>query len=139
MSATAAIFWPMVAHAALVFGLYGLLGLRRAAMVRQGKARIEQFRENRDEPAESLVVRNNLANQFELPVLFHVCCLALYFVEADNLPMVALAWILAVPRCPASSVHVPGTRLSRRQPAFLVGFVTLGLMWAWFAVWLAMS
>lgn len=139
MSATAAIFWPMVAHAALVFGLYGLLGLRRAAMVRQGKARIEQFRENRDEPTESLVVRNNLANQFELPVLFHVCCLALYFVEADNLPMVALAWIFVVSRYAHSFVHVTGNRLSRRQPAFLVGFVTLGLMWAWFAVWLAMS
>lgn len=139
MSATAAIFWPMVAHAALVFGLYGLLGLRRVAMVKQGKARVEQFRENRDEPTESLVVRNNLANQFELPVLFHVCCLALYFVEADNLPMIALAWIFVVSRYAHSFVHVTKNRLSRRQPAFMVGFITLGLMWAWFAVWLAMS
>ena len=55
-----AIFWPMVAHVALVFGVYWLLSARRIEAVKSGRAKPSQFRENRDEPAESLFVRNNL-------------------------------------------------------------------------------
>ncbi len=70
MSPTEATIWPMIAHVALVFCLYLLLSARRMRAVRQGQARPEQFRENREEPAASLVVKNAIANQFELPVLF---------------------------------------------------------------------
>ena len=44
------IFWPIVGQVVLVFILYGLLGYRRRRMVRQGKIRISEYRENRDEP-----------------------------------------------------------------------------------------
>ena len=56
---------PMMAHAVLVYILYALLGLRRRIAVKAGKIRQSQFRENyaADEPAESLVVRNNLATE----------------------------------------------------------------------------
>ena len=47
--------WPMIAHAFLVFGLYYLLSSRRIGAVRAGTAKAEQFKENRDEPLESLL------------------------------------------------------------------------------------
>ena len=72
-----AIIWPMLAHVALVYAVYVLMFLRRKAMVQQGRVKISDYRENRTEPPESLFVKNNLSNQFELPVLFHICCLAL--------------------------------------------------------------
>ena len=89
MSPTEATLWPMIAHAALVFGLYLMLSARRVRAVREGWARPEQFRENREEPAESLVVKNAIANQFELQVLFYVVSILLYLVDADNSATVA--------------------------------------------------
>ncbi|KKX24646.1 MAPEG family protein [Rhizobium sp. LC145] len=134
-----AMLWPMIAHAALVFGLYYLLSKRRFAAVRSGSAKAEQFKENREEPPESLLVRNNIANQFELPVLFHAGCLALYVTTADNIVTVALAWVFVASRYAHSYVHVTSNRLRYRRPIWIVGFFSLMAMWIWLAVWLALE
>ncbi|MGH6805799.1 MAG: MAPEG family protein [Ensifer adhaerens] len=133
------IFWPMVAHVLLVFVLYALLSIRRVGLVRAGKVQVSQFRENRDEPGESLVVRNSIANQFELPVLFHVCCVLLYITEADNIVSLALAWLFVASRYLHAFVHVTSNRIRYRRPLFMAGVATLGGMWIWLSVWMAMS
>ena len=129
-----AIFWPMIAHVTLVFGIYFLMFLRRKAAVRAGSIRLSDFRENQKEPPESLFVRNNLANQFELPVLFHVCCLALYAVTGAGLLAVVLAWIFAISRYVHAYIHVTSNRIRYRQPAFSLGFIALVFMWILLAV-----
>ncbi|NTF86177.1 hypothetical protein G6L46_03450 [Agrobacterium rhizogenes] len=133
--------WPMVAHAGLVYILYGLLGLRRRDLVKAGKIRLSQFRENHaaNEAAESLVVRNSIANQFELPVLFHACCITLFIAQADNLPAVILAWIFVATRYAHAYVHVTSNNLRYRSPLFALGYIVLAGMWAWLAVWLAVT
>ncbi|MBX5161979.1 MULTISPECIES: MAPEG family protein [unclassified Rhizobium] len=133
------IFWPLLAHAALVYGLYALLGLRRAKMVRAGDIAKSDYRENRDEPAESLVVKNCLANQFELPVLFYACCILLYTTEADNIVAVGLAWIFVALRYAHAAIHVSSNDLRYRSPIFAAGYLVLGAMWVWLALWMAMS
>ncbi|MBM7045001.1 MULTISPECIES: MAPEG family protein [Rhizobium] len=134
-------FWPMVAHAVLVFILYALLGWRRRVLVNDGRIKPSQFRENHaaDEPAESLVVRNNIANQFELPLLFHACCIVLYVTQADNLPAVILAWLFVATRYAHAFVHVTSNSLRYRSPLFAMGYVVLAGMWVWLGVWLAFS
>lgn len=134
-------FWPLVAHAVLVFILYALLGWRRHTLVKAGRIRISQFRENHaaEEPAESLVVRNSIANQFELPLLFYACCIVLYVTQADNLPAVILAWIFVATRYAHAFVHVTSNNLGYRSPLFALGFLVLGGMWVWLGVWLAFS
>ena len=136
MEATA-IFWPMIAHVALVYGVYGLMALRRKRAVESGSAKVSQFRENRDEPAESLFVRNNLANQFELPVLFHLCCLALYASGGVGMVVVMLAWVFVASRYVHAAIHVTTNRIRHRQPAFIAGFLSLGAMWAALAIHIA--
>lgn len=128
------IFWPMLSHVALVFGIYVLLGLRRRDAVREGHARISQFRENQDEPSESLFVRNNLENQFELPMLFHAACLALYAVGAASVLAVMMAWLFVVSRYVHSYIHVTSNRIRYRQRAFTAGFAILAAMWLLLAV-----
>jgi len=129
-----AIFWPMLAHVALVYGIYVLMFLRRKAAVQAGSTRISQFRENTNEPPESLFVRNNLANQFELPVLFHAGCLALYAVTAADMVAVVLAWIFVLSRYVHAYIHVTSNRIRYRQPAFSLGFLVLAIMWIWLAL-----
>ncbi|RUM16683.1 hypothetical protein EFD56_22705 [Rhizobium phaseoli] len=132
------IFWPLLAHVALVYGLYALLGARRAKMVRAGNAK-SNYRENRSEPAESLAVKNCLANQFELPVLFYACCILLYVTAADNIVAVGLAWLFVALRYAHAAVHVSSNDLRYRSPLFAAGYLTLAGMWLWLAAWMVMG
>ena len=132
-------FWPLLAQTVLVFILYALLGWRRAAVVRAGKAERDQFRENRDEPAESLVVRNAIANQFEMPVLFYAVSIVLFITQADNLPALALAWLFVALRYAHAYVHVTSNNMRYRGPLFALGCVALLGLWVWLAVWLVFS
>ncbi len=132
-----AILWPMIAQVLLVYCVYALLSLRRRQAVRGGHARVSQFRENREEPPESLFVRNNLANQFELPVLFYVACLALFVTGAGDAVSVTLAWLFVASRVMHAVVHVTTNRIRHRQPLFIAGFVLLALLWLWLALSIA--
>ncbi len=132
-------FWPIIAHVALVYFLYMLLSYRRQKLVRGGKIRRSNYRENRDEPAEGLVVKHCLANQFELPVLFYACCVLLYMTEADNLVAVVLAWIFVASRYLHAFIHVTSNNLHYRSPLFACGYVVLGAMWMWVAAWMAFA
>lgn len=132
-------FWPIIAHVALVYFLYMLLSYRRQKLVRGGKIRRSNYRENRDEPAEGLVVKHCLANQFELPVLFYACCVLLYMTEADNLVAVVLAWIFVASRYLHAFIHVTSNNLRYRSPLFACGYVVLGAMWMWLAAWMAFA
>lgn len=134
-----AIMWPMIAHVALVFAVYVLLGQRRRQAVMSGEAKISGFRENRDEPPSSLFARNNLENQFELPVLFHVVSLALAVAGGVGIAAVTLAWLFVASRIVHTIIHVTSNRIRYRQPAFLAGFASLGGMWLLLAFHLATS
>ncbi|MFN3634474.1 MAG: MAPEG family protein [Rhizobium rhizophilum] len=131
-------FWPMVAHAFLVFCLYALLVVRRAAVVRAGKVERIAFRENLAEPEESRVVNKAIANQFELPVLFYAVSVLLFMTEADNIVAVVLAWFFVVARYVQAAMQLTGN-LPLRRLSFMLGFVALFLMWLWLVAWMATS
>ena len=139
MSPTEATIWPIIAHVALVFCLYLLLSSRRVGAVKEGRARPDQFRENREEPAESLVVKNAIANQFELPVLFYAVSILLYLVDADNPVTVAGGWLFVALRYAHAYVHVTSNRLRHRRPLFIAGLLVVMLLWVWLGFWLAMT
>jgi hypothetical protein len=134
-----AMIWPMIAHAVLVFTLYVLLSRRRVAAVKAGRATVSQFRENLKEPEDSLFVHNNLKNQFELPLFFHIVCVTLYVVQGDNIATVALAWGFVVSRYVHAYIHVTTNRIRHRRPAFIAGVICLVLLWIWLGVWLVFN
>lgn len=131
-------FWPLVAHAFLVFCLYALLVVRRAAVVREGKIERIAFRENHAEPEESRVVNRAIANQFELPVLFYAVSVLLFITEADNIVAVLLAWLFVAARYVQAAMHLTGN-LPLRRLSFMVGFASLFLLWSWLVLWMATS
>ena len=102
-----AIFWPMIAHVALVGIVYGVLGLRRRRAVRSGEAKISAFRTRGGaEPATSATASANLMNQFEVPVLLHVVCLALFVTNGVSYLTVALAWLFVALRYVHAWLHL---------------------------------
>ncbi len=132
-----AIFWPMILHVALVFAVYTLLNRRRIQAITAGEAKASDFRENLGEPPTSLLARNSLNNQFELPPLFHIACLCLYVTGGAGIVAVVVAWVFALSRVLHAGVHVTSNRLRYRRPAFVVGLVTVALLWILLAVHLA--
>jgi hypothetical protein len=129
-----AIFWPVIAQVLLVYIVYGVVSLRRSTAIKAGNVRLSDFRENRHEPRESVFAHNNLLNQFQLPVLFYVVCLCIYATQGNSTAVTVLAWLFVASRYIHAAVHVTTNRMRYRRLAFSVGYVVLGLMWAWFAL-----
>ena len=75
----------------------------------------------------------NVMNQFELPVLFHVVCLALFVTAGVSFLSVTLAWLFVVLRYVHAWLHLAG-RLGLRSLTFAIGFVVLALMWLYLAL-----
>ncbi|KQZ30749.1 hypothetical protein ASD50_17185 [Mesorhizobium sp. Root552] len=132
-----AIFWPMVAHFFLVSAIYVLLGWRRRIAVTSGGAKVRQFKVRTQEPEGSVTAANNLMNQFELPVLFHIVCLAFFVTNGVSFVAVLLAWVFVALRYLHAYVHVTSNNLRIRSLSFAAGFVIVVLMWAWFSLHLA--
>ena len=139
MSSPTAIFWPVIAQAVLIYAVYILLLRRRYEAVKSGKARVSQFRENKLEPEHSLTARNNLANQYELPVLFFVACIAIHVTGHARLYPVLLAWGFVASRLIHAVVHLSANRIRDRTSAFLAGVAINGLLWLYLAVNIALN
>lgn len=128
-----AIFWPVLAQVLLVYIVYVVMGRRRYGAVRSGEAKAGQFKTRTTEPASSVTVANNLSNQFELPMLFYVLCLALHVTNGINYLTLALMWIFVISRYAHAWVHLTGNNLLLRRRIFFFGAAVLLLAWIWFA------
>jgi hypothetical protein len=132
-----AIFWPMLAHVLLVYIVYAVMAKRRFGAIRSGEVKASRFKVRGDEPSGSATVAANLMNQFELPVLFHILCLALYVTNGVNYLTLILMWIFVISRYAHAWVHLTSNKLTWRNNTFTTGVVVLLLAWIWFALHLA--
>ena len=133
-----AIFWPVIAQVALTLAAYMVMSVRRIAAVKAGEARARDFRIPAD-PERSATAARNVANQFELPVLFYVACLAFHQVGAVDMAALALAWLFVAARVVHAWVHLTTNIVLLRRRLFIAGFVVVAAMWAWFAIRIAMG
>lgn len=132
-----AIFWPMMVQVLLIYIVYALMARRRGVAVRAGSVNVSQFKGRGNEPTQSETASNNLMNQFELPVLFFILCLALYVTNGVNFITLALMWLFVILRYAHAAVHLTSNRLSLRFRFFSAGLILLGIGWLWFALHVA--
>lgn len=129
------IFWPVLAQVFLTLVMYILLGAKKAGAVKAGTVnRQHSALDNRVWPENVIKVSNNIANQFEVPVLFYVLCLVLYSVNATGTIAVALAWLFVLSRYAHAYVHVTSNYVPVRLKLFMFGCVMLLVMLV-LAVW----
>lgn len=136
---SAYLFWPMFAHVLLVLAVYMLLSKWRVAAVRAGKASVSQFKDNLAEPADSLAAKNNIANQFEVPVLFHIACIQLQLFDAVTIVPVVLAWLFVASRIAHATIHLTSNRVMWRRRAFIASLLLTVGLWAYLALDLALG
>ena len=95
-------------------------------MVKAGQVNRQQAAlDNGVWPEDVVKVSNNIANQFEAPVLFYVLCLVIYSIDAAGTAAVVLAWLFALSRYAHAYVHVGSNYVPMRLRLFLVGCLVL--------------
>lgn len=80
------IIWPVLAQILLTLTMFIILGVRKVKAVKAGEVNRQQAAlNNRVWPEAVVKVSNNIANQFEIPVLFYVLCLLYLSARAQLL------------------------------------------------------
>lgn len=131
------LLWPTFALVALVFVVWGTLFAQRMAHMRQRKPSREDFASGAAarryfEPVE--LPANNLANLFELPVLYFALVPLLIVTGQAHLPQVVLAWLFVALRAAHSYVHIGPKKVPLRFMLYLGSSAVLMAMWIGFFV-----
>lgn len=124
------ILWPVLAQIFLTLIMFITLGVRKAKAVKASAVNRQQAAlNNRVWPEDVVKVSNNIANQFEAPVLFYVLCLVLYSINAADMVAIGLAWLFALSRFAHAYVHIGSNYVPMRLRWFLLGcFVLIAML-----------
>jgi len=135
-----AILWPTFTLVLLIFVVLVTLAVQRFRHVRAHPPRVENIATSAAakayfEPVEPPA--NNLANLFEMPVLyFALVPLLLLFRHAGDFE-VLLAWIYVALRIVHSLIHIGRGKVTARFLVYLASCLVLAVMWAAFALSMA--
>ena len=125
----AAVLVPVLAHMALVWVLYAWLTVARARAVLNGTVRYGAFEFAVQEPPEVARITRNLANQFELPVLYYAAVLALMQLQAATALDIWLGWVFVAGRVLHTGVQTLTSNVTLRGQVFTVNaLAVLGVL-----------
>jgi hypothetical protein len=131
-----AILLPLFFEVILTFGLLFWLAPLRMRDFNTGVARPENIALREPNWSQrSLQVSYSYSNQFELPVLFYVLTILLYFPGiGGRIVFVVLAWIFVIFRYLQAYVHVTSNKVRLRGSFFIVSAIALAIMWVVYIV-----
>lgn len=120
---------PMLVLMLLVIFLFGLLAVRKvkaknAKLVDLKKTALDNSAWNDD----VVVVSNNIANQFETPILFYALCLLVMQLGVSDLLYISLAWLYVALRYLHAYVHISSNYVPVRMKIFAASLVVLLIM-----------
>jgi len=118
------ILWPMLAHIGLVVLLYAWLTVARMQAVRRGEAALGDFARH-EEPHRVARISYNLANQFELPVIFYAVVVLLIAVERVTPIDVIAAWGFVAGRVVHTLVQTLTDNVPLRGNVFMINFLAV--------------
>jgi hypothetical protein len=124
-SLSSAILWPMLAHIAWVFMLFAWLTAARTRAVKRGEVDYSAFVLGRDEPLHIARITRNLANQFELPVIFYALVVLLIALGKVTIFDVVAAWVFVAGRVAHTLVQTLTDNVALRGNVFTVNFLAV--------------
>lgn len=121
---------PMAAYVFYIF-LLGLLNfLTRRSYATRKKVRLSFFKTYQGEaPERVLVVGNHFNNQFQVPMLFLITCLATHIFQATSTLTVSLAWLFIGLRIVHSFIHLTSNDVLKRAFVFFLGNLVILALW----------
>lgn len=119
----ALILQPVVGLIGLICLLYTWLTVARTLAVKRGEVAYGAFVLGRDEPLHVARITRNLANCFELPVLFVACVGLLVALDVVTTFDVAMAWAFLLGRIAHTLVQTLTDDVPLRGRVFTLNFL----------------
>ena len=119
------ILWPLLAQIGWTFLLYVWLTVARAQAVARGEVKYAVFEFGREEPPQVARITRNLANQFELPVIFYAVVVLLVVIGRVSTIDVLAAWVFVAGRVIHTLVQTLTDDVPLRGRVFMVNFIAL--------------
>lgn len=136
-AASSSLLWPLLAQVAWTFLLYAWLTVARWQAVQRGEVKYSAFEFNREEPPAVARIRLNLANQFELPVIFYAAVALLVALGRVTLIDVIAAWAFVFGRVVHTAVQTLTDNVPLRGRVFLINFLAVVVLVA-HLTWIAL-
>jgi hypothetical protein len=115
----------MLAHIGWVFMLYAWLTVARTRAVWRGEVDYSAFELGHEEPVEIARISRNLANQFELPVLFYALAILLIATGTATTFDVVAAWLFVLGRVIHTLVQTLTDNVPLRGQVFMINFLAV--------------
>jgi hypothetical protein len=130
------IFWPAFAQVLLTIVVMIAMGRARATSMKTRKQSLDDVAMNRpaDWDEQSTKAANLYKNHFEMPVLFFAAIGFTLALNINNPALVGLAWVFVATRAAQSYVHLGANKVAYRGLSFLIGALTVLLMWVTLAL-----
>jgi len=120
------ILLPILIQISLTLIMFLVLGARKTKAIKAGGVDREKTALNNSAwPEEVVKVSNNIANQFQTPVLFYVLSILFYATNTVTTAVLALAWIYSISRLVHAFVHISSNFVPARFGIFTIGVVCL--------------
>jgi hypothetical protein len=119
------LLWPMLAQIGLTCALYVWLTVARAGAVKRGEVEYSAFALGRDEPARIARISRNLANQFELPVIFYAMVVLLVTLGQGTLIDTVAGWVFVAGRIVHTLVQTLTDDVLLRGRVFIINFLAV--------------
>ncbi len=123
------ILLPLLVQVSLTLIMFILLAVRKSAAVKTGE--IDRKKAALDNSAwnkETVQVSNNIANQFQTPVLFYLLVMFFFVTNSVSSLVIWLAWAYVVTRIIHAFVHVTSNYIPYRLGSFTLGVLVLLVM-----------
>jgi hypothetical protein len=119
------LLWPLLAQIGWTCMLYAWLTVARTRAVKRQEVDYSCFVLGRDEPPRIARITRNLANQFELPVIFYALVVLLITLGQSTLIDVLAGWVFVAGRIIHTMVQTLTDDVPLRGGVFMINFVGL--------------
>ncbi|WP_347259632.1 MAPEG family protein [Rudaea sp.] len=125
------IFWPVVAMAALTFGVQMRMYVTRIGEMKRERIHPQSIASSAQAAARLKDTRaaDNFRNLFEVPVLFYAAALVAFLTAQVNTLTLALAWAFVALRVVHSAIHCGYNKVMHRFYAYLASSFALWTLW----------
>lgn len=128
------VFLPVLAHICLIFMLYIYLGILKSRAVKGGIVDRQKASLNpKAWPEDVVKVSNNLANQFESPILFYVLSVLYYLTDNVDKFLISIMSVYVLSRYIHAYIHVTTNYVPLRFQYFRIGLLILLALTLWLA------
>jgi hypothetical protein len=125
MISASSILWPMLAQIFWTFLLYAWLTWARTLAVRRGEVDYSCFELGREEPLAIARITRNLANQFELPIIFYAVVVLLLALDRVTTVDLVAAWLFVAGRIIHTLVQTLTDNVQLRGRVFMINFLAV--------------